>query len=221
MKFVCTFGIYSAIIVLLISPILCQDEGEVEAPVEKSCQKWIFDLLSIVFDAVGPCLANSFKIQNLGEVVTRLFCFVKCLLSELALIDEEGALDQVAAAIFFGENFPESLRNEIIPKAEPCFKLAEVFNGKEYYCKSYAAFSQCAGTVVIQAMTPYVIGCFGAPFIAAGLNVAFGFLINQTPSGRSFELPGQRGRLGSSNNRTLQMLTTYKPRFDKRKNLRN
>jgi len=124
---------------------------------------------------------------------------VKCLLTELGLLGEDGQLDQLAAAIFFGENFPTALRNKIVEGADPCFKLAAQFNNNEYYCRSYAAFTQCVGTLVIQNMVPYVIGCFGSPFIAAGLNVAFGFLTSVTPMGRRMmEEPGKIIEVGES-----------------------
>ncbi|OXA44441.1 hypothetical protein Fcan01_20980 [Folsomia candida] len=218
MKFVNTFGIYCAIFILLIAP---ESNGKVEAPpAQKSCKKWIFNLLSVVLDAAGPCVEKSLETQSLGQVVTRIFCFVKCLLNELAVLNEDGAFDQFKSALFFAENFPETIRNELMQKAGPCFKVAEAFNGTEYYCKSYAPFSHCVVTIVIPAMTPHVLGCFGTRFITAGLNAAFGFLINQTRSDRLVEIRGKNGRLRSPNNRTLKMLTTAKPKLDKRKGLR-
>ncbi len=70
-------GIFVICSILFLFGINDCNGEEDDAPVEKTCSKWVFDLIALVFEAVGPCLAKSFQIKNLGEIVSRTF--VSCL----------------------------------------------------------------------------------------------------------------------------------------------
>ncbi|CAL8084811.1 unnamed protein product [Orchesella dallaii] len=140
------------------------DEDE---DIPKSCGKYAISWIEGILKSALKCLGGrgSFKMNNIFEIVTRASCLLKCTLQEEGTIGDDGILDDVAAALYFEDSFDEPVKDISVPLLQSCFSLADDFNPKDYWCKSYLPFIECCLGSILKGFIPYVGDCIANPII--------------------------------------------------------
>ncbi|CAL8084849.1 unnamed protein product [Orchesella dallaii] len=142
------------------------DDDEDE-DIPKSCGKYAISWIEGILKSTLKCLGGrgSFKMNNIFELVTRASCLLKCTLQEEGAIGDDGILDDVGSALYFEDTFDGPVKDISVPLLQSCFALAEDFNPKEYWCKSYLPFIECCLGAILKGFIPYVGDCIAHPII--------------------------------------------------------
>ncbi|CAL8075232.1 unnamed protein product [Orchesella dallaii] len=144
------------------------DEEEEDEEVPKDCVHYIAGFVFGILNSTLKCLGgrSTFKMNNIFELATRASCLLKCTLQEEGILSlEDGRLDDIGAAFYFEETFAEQVREISLPEVQSCFALAESFQPKEYWCKTYLPFIECSIRAILKGLIPYGADCVVNPVI--------------------------------------------------------